>query len=223
MKTRPPLSGLHRGSLILWAVAWAVVVSWWWSLNAAGGGWFGPETIVVFAAIGFGLGVAALAFVGLVARFVFAGNRARSIVVIGVPLLTALWLSASLWSQLDHRPDNAYPTGLVVGHLPDGFAVTSESWHHQRGTYNVFRSHTGDGELVIGVLTPDTPAPSGQTVRREGWAYVIVDDGEFTRVTRKIDGVYVEVAGDTLPTETLVDIAESTRYDPEWDVWGVWD
>ena len=218
---RPPFERVHTGLLVAWVVVWAAIVAIWWSQNAEGGGFFSSGFVALLAGVEFAFGGAVIAALALIARYLLAGQTIRTAFLAGVPLATVVWLFAVVGVESSgHLPANTLPTGLVVGHVPDGFYPTSESQHFQRGRFNVFRSETEGEELTIGVLDPNVTLPAGETVRRGEMDFVITVNGERNRVTRTVDGVAIEVASNALPTETLVSVSTSITYDPRWDSWG---
>jgi hypothetical protein len=90
---------------------------------------------------------------------------------------------------------------------------------HETAVFHVFQTEDESEQVSIGRQISPEPYPTpGEQVVRGKRELMLVEDTRETRVLEEVDGdIRVEVVSQTLDSETLLRIAESTSYDPARD------
>ena len=218
--SRPKLQPVHLGMMGFWGIAWSGVILFWWSENASGGGWIGPEIIAIIALYDWAAGLGVIALIGFTAYAIVAGPKARSVILLALPLL----VGASLYSESTEQWEGT-DTGLSPGQLPEGWV-----WHGATGdpdnTYDAYiyveqtdpdRPPNEENQLVIAVRREPRDYPPGRTITRDDRLFRVFDLPGETLVVEHLGNVRIEVSSNKLPEETLLEVAERVDYDPEFD------
>ena len=120
------------------------------------------------------------------------------------------------WSAPE--PPDEFASGLTIGFIPEGFTFV---WNegHETAVFHVFQTEDESEQVSIGRQISPEPYPTpGEQVVRGKRELMLVEDTRETRVLEEVDGdIRVEVVSQTLDSETLLRIAESTSYDPARD------
>lgn len=87
---RPMLERVHLGILGFWFAAWVGLVLYWLSSNSPDRGWSG--VVAFYAMYGLVVGIGLIGLIGFIAQATFAETKARSAVLVALPLLLGAWL-----------------------------------------------------------------------------------------------------------------------------------
>lgn len=225
---RPKLEQVHLAIIACWLVGWGLVILYWWSLNDSGGGWFGPGVVAFFGLVFFLGGIGVISVIALIARAVSAETRTRSAVLIGVPLLVVVWLYfAFLHPQLTESRVSptgvSTHTGLVTEYIPKDwvFHATTGGPGYDADIYvdhtDLNRPANEDSQLIIGIRREAHAYPPGRTATLSHREFLVIEDGDHILVVDDLGIFKIEVSSNTLPVETLLQIAWGTNWDPSPD------
>ena len=210
------LEQVHYWVLGLWLIALVLAVTQFFSVNQGGG-----KFQDLIAAVAVGLLLAGILVVGIaagVARFLFSGRYTRLGVVVAIPALVVVWLFSVSGPGADAFPPGSSSTGLTSEYIPEPY-VHSGTGSGSGEDYDIYVSRADvDSQIFIGIRREGMAYPPGHQVIRGVREFLVVDEPDRTLVVENLGMVKIEISSNSLTEPVLLDIAESTRYDPDLDL-----